>query len=192
MARRQFSVFSLSFLDVMACGLGAIVLFYMIITAQVATRAAEVSVDLQAETNKLEEQVLDGRKNLIRARNVLESKQQEQVATEGAARRLQEMLKQLLEELATFENDSAASIESIEKLRSDIERLEKAKRQLAAQIFRYGASNRTTDSGLWRGRHPSVFNGNANGRRKSFDSGRYIDQHAGADLRKRGALSKYE
>jgi len=133
MARRQFNVFSLSFLDVMACGLGAIVLFYMIITAQVATRAAVVSVDLQSETDKLEEQVLEGRKNLIRARNVLESKQQEQVATEGEARRLQEMLEQLLEELATYENDSAASIESIEKLRSDIERLEKAKRQLAAK-----------------------------------------------------------
>lgn len=133
MARRQFNVFSLSFLDVMACGLGAIVLFYMIITAQVASRAADVSVDLQAETDKLEEQVLDGRKNLIRARNVLEARQQEQVATEGEARRLQEILQQLLEELATYENDSAATKDSVEKLRSDIERLEKAKRQLAAK-----------------------------------------------------------
>ena len=148
MARRQFNVFSLSFLDVMACGLGAIVLFYMIITAQVATRATEVSIDLQAETNKLEEQILDGRKNLIRARNVLESKQQDQVATEGEARRLQEMLEQLLVELATNENDSAASIESIEKLRSDIERLEKAKRQLAA---------RTTDTAPQTGQQIRAF-----------------------------------
>ena len=35
MARRSFNVFSLSFLDVMACGLGATILFLMIISAQV-------------------------------------------------------------------------------------------------------------------------------------------------------------
>ena len=133
MARRRFNVFSLSFLDVMACGLGAIVLFYMIITAQVATRAADTNVEHQAETDKLEEQVLDGRKNLIRIRNALEARQEERVSVEGDARRMQELLQQLLEELATFENDSSASEESIEKLRSDIERLEKAKRQLAAK-----------------------------------------------------------
>ncbi|SVC98717.1 uncharacterized protein METZ01_LOCUS351571, partial [marine metagenome] len=31
MARRQFNVFNLSFLDVIACGFGAVILFFMII-----------------------------------------------------------------------------------------------------------------------------------------------------------------
>ena len=96
MARRQFDVFNLSFLDVMACGLGAIVLFYMIITAQVTVRSQNANTELFAETNRLEEEVLEGRKDLIRVRNSLESKQQEQVVTEGETRRLQEELEQLL------------------------------------------------------------------------------------------------
>ena len=49
MARRRFSVFNLAFLDVMSCGLGAVVLFYMIINAQVAVRAKDMNVELLAE-----------------------------------------------------------------------------------------------------------------------------------------------
>ena len=83
MARRRFDVFSLSFLDVMACGLGAIVLFYMIINAQVAVRSAEANIELLSETSLLEEEVLQGRKDLIRVRNSMDSKRAEQEITEG-------------------------------------------------------------------------------------------------------------
>lgn len=133
MARRKFNVFNLSFLDVMACGLGAIVLFYMIINAQVATRAAKANETLLAETNLLEEEVLDGRKDLIRVRNTLEAKTEEQVAAEGEALRLQEELERLLAELAEAENSSVAKIDSVEKLQADIKRLEEAKQRLSAK-----------------------------------------------------------
>ena len=133
MARRKFDVFSLSFLDVMACGLGAIVLFYMIINAQVSQRAAEANETLLAESNMLEEEVLDGRKDLIRVRNTLESKKDEQVATEGDAQRLREELERLLAELAEADKNSVAQIESVEQLQADIERLEKAKQRLSAE-----------------------------------------------------------
>jgi hypothetical protein len=136
MARKRINVFNLSFLDVMACGLGAIILFYMIINAQIASRAAVVNVELQAETDLLEEEVLRGRKNLIRVRNTLESKQQEQVTAEGEASRLQEILEELRIELAKLQNDSSAEIESVEKLRADVERLEQAQRQLASKSDR--------------------------------------------------------
>ncbi len=133
MARRRFNVFNLSFLDVMSCGLGAVVLFFMIINAQVTVRAERVNVDILAETNRLEEEVLDGRKNLVRVRNTLESKKEEQLATAGEAERLQELLEQLLAELALAEDDTVAQRESIEQLRADIERLEEAKKRLSAK-----------------------------------------------------------
>lgn len=133
MARRQFNVFNLSFLDVMACGLGAVVLFFMIINAQVKVRADRVNEKILAETNKLEDEVLDGRKNLVRVRTTLESKKEEQVATEGEARRLQEMIEQLLAELAKYENETVAQKESIEQLRADVQRLEEAKKRLSAK-----------------------------------------------------------
>jgi hypothetical protein len=132
MARRRIEVFNLSFLDVMACGLGAIVLFYMIVNAQVAVRSQKANIELFSETNRLEVEVLDGRKDLIRVRNSLESKRKEQVVTDGEARRLREELEKLLAELAEFEEDSLAQMDSVEKLRSDIERLETAKKRLMA------------------------------------------------------------
>lgn len=133
MARKKFNVFSLSFLDVMACGLGAIVLFYMIINAQVANRAAEANETLFADADMLEEEVLDGRKDLIRARNTLESKREEQLAAEGDARRLREELERLLAELAEADKSTVAKTDSIEKLQADIERLETAKQRLSAK-----------------------------------------------------------
>ncbi len=133
MARRRLNVSNLAFLDVMSCGLGAVVLFFMVINAQVTVRAGKANLNTLAETNKLEEEILDGRKNLVRARNSLESKKKEQLAVDGEARRIQEMLEEILVEMSTFDNDTLARQESIEDLRSDIERLEAAQKRLSAK-----------------------------------------------------------
>ena len=133
MARRKFDLFSMSFLDVMACGLGAIVLMYVIINGQVSQRAAEANQTQLAESSLLEEEVLEGRKDLIRVRNVLETKKAEEVAASGDARRLQQELEELLAELAESDKTSIAQVDSIEQLQADVERLEKAKQRLAAE-----------------------------------------------------------
>jgi hypothetical protein len=130
MARKKFTVFSLSFLDVMSCGLGAVILFFMIVNAQVAVRSETANTILLAETTRIEEEVLDERKNLIRIRNSMTSKKEEQLSAEGEARRLQELLEIILEELAHYEDDTIANTESVEQLRADIERLETAKKRL--------------------------------------------------------------
>lgn len=132
MARRRFNVFNLAFLDVMSCGLGAVVLFYMIINAQVAVRAKNLNVELLAETNRIEEEILDGRKDLILRRNALDEKNSERLRAEGEARSIQEVLDQLLAELAEYDDTTLAQTESVEDLRADIERLEEAKERLSA------------------------------------------------------------
>ena len=58
MARRTVNVFSLSFLDAMTCGFGAVVLFYMVINSSVGLRNQEVTADRQAEVDLLEVEVL--------------------------------------------------------------------------------------------------------------------------------------
>ena len=60
MARRKTEVFSLSFLDVICCGLGAVVLFYTILSAQAGVQRQQRNDDIQAEVDLLEEQVLEG------------------------------------------------------------------------------------------------------------------------------------
>ncbi|MGI9308579.1 MAG: VWA domain-containing protein [Gammaproteobacteria bacterium] len=132
MARKRLNVFNLSFLDIMSCGFGAVVLFYMIITAQVAVRAEQASIELLNESSMLEENVLNGRKDLVRLRNSAESSEREKVFFEGEARRLQEIIEELREQLSQYDGTSLATVDSIEKLKSDIERLEEEKKRLAA------------------------------------------------------------
>ena len=50
MARRKTEVFSMSFLDVIACGFGAIVLFYTIIAAQAGVQRQENNDRMKAMT----------------------------------------------------------------------------------------------------------------------------------------------
>jgi len=131
MARKKFDVFNLSFLDVMACGLGAIVLFYMIINAQVSARADLANEQLLAETSLLEEEVFDGTKDLIRVRTTIESKEEKRASANDEAEALQRTLERLLSEIDDVEA-GLAQVDSIEKLKSDVERLEKAKQKMLA------------------------------------------------------------
>lgn len=131
--RRSFSVFNLSFLDVMSCGLGAVVLFFMVINAQISSRAGRANQALQAEADRLEEEVLDGRKDLVRIRNSLETRTEAQRSAEAELAALTLTLETLRAELAEFSDSTVAREQSPEALRADIERLEAAKRRLAEQ-----------------------------------------------------------
>ena len=95
MARKKFNVFNLSFLDVMACGLGAIVLFYMIINAQVRETTEQDPSDLMAETRKIEVEILDGRKNLVLAKNTITKLETEKDTAEGQIAQIIALIEQL-------------------------------------------------------------------------------------------------
>ena len=71
MARKQMNVFSLSFLDAMTCGFGAVILFFMIINANIDPRSEVVLEDLSAEVDRMELKVLTGRKNLVQLKDDL-------------------------------------------------------------------------------------------------------------------------
>ena len=94
MARRKTEVFSLSFLDVIACGFGAVVLFYTILSAQAGVQRQQRNDDIQAEVDRLEEVVLEGYQNLVVLRNSLESTD-EAVPAEGLAARIIEETERL-------------------------------------------------------------------------------------------------
>jgi hypothetical protein len=131
MARRKTEVFSMSFLDVIACGFGAIVLFYTILSAQAGVQREKRNDDLQAEVDRLEEEVLEGYKNLVVLKNSLESTD-EAVPAEGLAARIIEETERLRQQLAEAENDTLSKREAIEKLKQDLKSLEEGTRRLAA------------------------------------------------------------
>lgn len=133
MARRSRpNVFGLAFLDAMTCGLGSVILLYMIINANVRVRADEAQHDLAAEVERLEELVLDGSLGLVRLRNSIEEVENDRTLSRGLARRLLEALEALRRELATMEESTLARREHVRRLQSDLKTLEDEARRLSA------------------------------------------------------------
>ena len=132
MDRRRVNVFSLSFLDAMTCGFGAVVLFFMVINASVGLRAGKMTSDLQAEVDRLELEVLEGYKMLVEVRNSVNDVDDRTVTARGLATRLIEQIAALRVELATYEGDTISQKEHINRLKADLKSLEEAARRYSA------------------------------------------------------------
>lgn len=130
MARRKTTTFSMSFLDVISCGFGAVVLFYTIISAQAGLYRIKENEELSAEARKLEQEVLDGYKHLAELRNALESTEDRTVRAAGLSAEVLEKLRMTQEELSRFEHDTLARRESLERLKADLRQLEEGTRRL--------------------------------------------------------------
>ncbi len=120
----------MSFLDVISCGFGAVVLFYTIISAQAGLYRIKESADLSAEAKKLEQEVLDGYKHLAELRNALDATEDKTVKAAGLSREFLEKLEVTKEELSRYEHDTLARRESLERLKADLKSLEESTRRL--------------------------------------------------------------
>lgn len=141
--RRSTELFSMSFLDCMCCGFGAVILFYMIINSHSDIITTDQTKALQAETNRLEIEVLEGRKNLALARTSIQKLETEEDEAKDLISIIKALIAELQAELAKYDKDSLAKIERIEKLRSDIKSLqEEVKRLLALKKEQDAAGRR--------------------------------------------------
>ncbi len=132
MKRRRVEVFSMSFLDCICCGFGAVILFYTIISAQAGVERIRKTEDLAAQVSRLDEEVLDGTKNLAVLRNTLEKTRSDTISAASRATRLLEEREQKLIESASYEEESLARRERIEQLKADLRALDEANRRLEA------------------------------------------------------------
>lgn len=139
MTKRKTQTFSMSFLDVISCGFGAVVLFYTIISAQAGLYRIKENSELTAEAKKLEQEVLDGYKHLAELRNALESTEDRTVRAAGLSREILEKLRITQEELARYEHDTLARRESLERLKADLKQLEESTRRLRAAAPKEGS-----------------------------------------------------
>ncbi|MFO1377113.1 MAG: hypothetical protein U1F14_08920 [Steroidobacteraceae bacterium] len=131
--RRSTEVFSLSFLDVICCGFGAVVLFYTVVSAQSGLNRIRENESLAAESKRLEERVLTGYKYLAELRNTLQRTTKESVEAAGRARTVTERITKTQEELAKYEFDTLARREALERLKADLQSLEEDTRRLKAK-----------------------------------------------------------
>ena len=128
--KRAFEVFTLSFLDCICCGFGAVVLFYTIVQAQAGAQDILRIDKLTGEVRKLEEEVLVGTKNLVLLRNTLEKTDEDTAAAKARAVRVAEELKKRKSATSTYEDESLARREHINQLMADIKSLEEGNKRL--------------------------------------------------------------
>lgn len=133
MRRRELTPFSLSFLDVMFCGFGAVVLLVMLLSGQSRAAREQLFPDLRAEVVKVQKQVLIGRKDLVEARNALDVVEKEKVRTEGKAKKVDEKLKQTRIELAKLDAETLSEKSHVNQLKADLKQLDEAKKRLQQQ-----------------------------------------------------------
>ena len=83
MKRRTFNAFSLSFLDVMFCGFGAVILFFMIINADTQARRQDLHDTSRNEADRLQTEVLEAERHAAQTRNTLQDLDDTLVQTRG-------------------------------------------------------------------------------------------------------------
>ncbi|MFK7886916.1 MAG: VWA domain-containing protein [Gammaproteobacteria bacterium] len=139
--KRSFTTFNLSFLDIMSCGFGAVVLFFMIINHATKDHNDRTNRDLISETNLLEKRVELGKRNLAEIRNELDSVNTEREATQGKTDIVVSELQEATEELSELNKETLAKNESINKLKSDLKSIEEENRRLS------GSANESDQKG---------------------------------------------
>jgi hypothetical protein len=128
--RRAFEVFTLSFLDCICCGFGAVVLFYTIVQAHVGAQEIIRIDELTGEVRKLEEEVKEGTRNLVLLRNTLEKTDEDAEAAKARAIRVAAELKERSAQSSTYEEESLARRAHINQLKADIKSLEEGIKRL--------------------------------------------------------------
>lgn len=138
--RREFSAFSLSFLDIMSCGFGAVVLLFLIIKHQTEVAVIAPEYDLSVEVDTLREEIGAAQTRLGELEARAGSQDEALAAAERAAASARA-------ELAAARDDkpgsNAAAREEIARLRATIARTQADKRAVEAQIAAKSRAVRT-------------------------------------------------
>lgn len=121
---RMFTNFSLSFLDVMSCGFGAVILVFLLINHSIEVESIEINQHLLSEVNLLEEDITDGQKNLVRLRNTLSDVDLQMVEAQGRATRITEEMDKYAALIRDLQRDGFTDQADIEALKAEILSLE--------------------------------------------------------------------
>jgi cell division protein FtsB len=130
--RRTIEVFTLSFLDCICCGFGAVILFYTIVSAQSGVTRLKETDRLSAEVSRLRQEVQDGSKNLATLRDTLDNTRQQAASARRETNRIVTDLDSRREQLSSYDQQTVARRAHIEQLKADVRALEEGTRRLEA------------------------------------------------------------
>ena len=106
--KRQSSTFNLSFLDIMSCGFGAVVLVFLIIDHSLEVEIRTVNAEVLSEVELLEEDIREGEAGLVSLRNALDDADLDIVEADGLARRITEELDEYEALIASIEESGVS------------------------------------------------------------------------------------
>ena len=132
--RREFNVFTLSFLDVMFCGFGSVILIFIIINHSTETTSQEINAQLLAEVKKIELQVENETLNLVELRNTLEEAEDEIITTEALVLEIILAIKELQAKIQELADSGASQKDNIEALKSELKLLEEEAASLEGSV----------------------------------------------------------
>ena len=128
--KREFTTFNLSFLDIMSCGFGAVILVFLIIDHSMEVQSKELNRDLLSEVNLLEEDIADGEEGLVKLRNVLSEVDMQMVEARGRASRITEQIDEYEALIESLRRDGYTDDDAIEQLKAEVQSLEEEVKKL--------------------------------------------------------------
>ncbi|UCD65997.1 MAG: VWA domain-containing protein [Deltaproteobacteria bacterium] len=132
--RKSLSPFNLSFLDIMFCGFGAVVLLVLVINADTLRSRNEQHEDLRAEVMRQELEVKAGQEHLVELKNSVRATNDQVSVTQGRSEEVLLLIKEVEIELADLQNKTLARKEHINELQSDLKNLDKENHRLGAEL----------------------------------------------------------
>lgn len=132
MARRRFSIFSLSFLDVMFCGFGAVVLIFVLVSKQTDDEFKVINKEMLSEIRLLDYQVQTGEKDLFQLQVLLEELKQRIADSAQKLLTTEVDIDLSREEFKDLDLNSFAQLAHLNRLKSDVETREEELKRLRA------------------------------------------------------------
>ncbi|MBV1878096.1 MAG: VWA domain-containing protein [Pseudomonadales bacterium] len=132
--RREFNVFSLSFLDIMSCGFGAVILIFIVIQHSTESTQQDSQIELLAEIEKLEQQIEQGTENLISLKNTLKETDDKVVTSEQLIIDIEQKISELVAQIDAADDKGISEKASIEALKAELKILEEDAASLKGSV----------------------------------------------------------
>ena len=142
--RRETNIFSLSFLDIMSCGFGAVILIYITINHGRVTDGVQIDPETMAAVKTVERNIESEKINQVELRNTLS-------LTDASIVTTQDSIDEVLARIQALTDEKQALTANDNEIRDDIEQL---KSELQSLVSETGDGNRQYLTGLnMGGRH---------------------------------------
>jgi len=128
------TTFNLSFLDIMFCGFGAVVLLVLIINANMIRTRKIQHRDLRAEVVRLQLEVTTSREYMEQQKNSLEAEEQKLRAVAGKSDDVLARTTSLREKIADLRQQTTVRKEDIHTLKTDLEAMDREASRLDSEV----------------------------------------------------------